>query len=111
LWTTAGDLARLTRALQASYDGRGDFLPREVTRETLRRQTPLHEIGLGVYLLGDGPGRRFGHRGNYLGYGGEFLGWLEGGRGVAVLINNGYTAPAFKEELIETVIRCYGWPS
>jgi CubicO group peptidase (beta-lactamase class C family) len=111
LWSTAGDLARLMQVLQSAFDGNSDFLPQALAREVLRKQTPHHDIGLGLYLLGEGPSRRFSHMGGYLGYGGEMLGWLEGGYGVALLINNGYTARALKTEIMQAVIKAYGWPS
>jgi CubicO group peptidase (beta-lactamase class C family) len=110
LWTTAGDLARLVLAIQGSYDGRDDFLPQDLARQMLTQQTPHRAIGLGVYLLGEGPARRFSHTGAYLGFKGEVLGWLEGGYGIAVMVNNGYTGLPLKEEIIAAVARAYGWP-
>jgi CubicO group peptidase (beta-lactamase class C family) len=111
LWTTAGDLVRLVLALQKAYDGSGDFLPHELACETLRRQTPHHDIGLGLYLLGqDGtPARRFSHTGGYLGYKAEMLGWFAGGHGAVVMVNNGYTGAALKSEIIAALQRSYGW--
>ena len=110
LWTTAGDLARLVIAIQQSHAGDGDFLPRVLAIDALTKQTPHKDIGLGVYLLGEGAARRFSHMGGYLGFCGEILGWLAGGYGVAILLNNGYTGPALKAEIQRAVETTFAWP-
>lgn len=111
LWTTAGDLARLMVAIQASYHGSGTFLPQPLARDLLTGQTPHRDIGLGLHLLGDGAARRFSHTGAHLGWRAEMLGWTEAPHGVAIMINNGYTGSGLKSEVLSAILRAYGWPT
>ena len=111
LWTTAGDLVRLTVAIQASYHGRGDFLPQALAGDALLRQTPHRDVGLGLHLLGDGAARRFSHTRSHLGWRAEMLDWLDRECGVAVMISNGYTGSELKGEILKAVLSTYQWPT
>jgi hypothetical protein len=63
LWRS-GRSGRLTIALQSARALRyGIFCRTTLARDALTRKTPHHDIGLGVYLLGEGASRRFSHQG------------------------------------------------
>lgn len=108
LWSTPTDLARLTVALQQSWQGRNRrFLSAATTREMFRRQ--IGEWGLGFELQGQGRALRFRHSGDNLGYKAVIVGYPETGQG-AVILTNGDRGSRLIDEILFSVAAAYGWP-
>lgn len=111
LWTTASDLARLVVELQLSQAGRSDrVLSPATVQQMLTPQLQDSNIGLGLYLDGAGEGARFSHTGAHLGWNAEMLGYMEGGQGAVVLLNNGYTGTLLRPEIQRALAAEYAWP-
>lgn len=107
LWTTASDLARYIIEVQRAYNGNSRVLNQSMTRAML---TPgLGGWGLGPEISGAGDSLRFSHGGANAGYRGQFVGYVNGGRGVVVL-TNGDAGGAIVSEIIDAVGREFDWP-
>jgi CubicO group peptidase (beta-lactamase class C family) len=108
LWTTPSDLGRWVLAIQRAHAGSADaLLPRPLAEAML---TPgLGNWGLGVAIEDTGAARRFSHGGANEGFRATVVGYVTGGRGVAVMTNSDMGS-AIASELVAAVAREYGWP-
>ncbi len=108
LWTTATDLARFAIGLQQGYAGEPGGVLEQKTVDAMFTKH-LGDWGLGPSLSGDGDSRLFGHGGRDEGFDAQLLAAVEGGYGVALMINandnNG-----FLQEVVASVARVYEWP-
>ncbi|MCJ1678509.1 beta-lactamase family protein [Streptomyces sp. APSN-46.1] len=87
LWTTAGDVAQVTRELRRSLLGHpGAMLPRELAEELLQSR-PGDFYGLGTIVDDTGSDREFGHGGEPTGYWNMAMSRLGGGSGFVALTN------------------------
>jgi CubicO group peptidase (beta-lactamase class C family) len=106
LWTTPGDLARLTVALQAVLAGRSE--PRWVSRErlvaALTPALPGALTGTGFFL--ENNGRIWGHDGGNAGF--EARWRADASRGVVVMANANGAMPLM-DEVIRAVAAAHGW--
>ena len=105
LWTTPADLAKFIIAIQNGLKGEhngpiGGVIAREMTTPS-----PGQEYALGL-LVKDG---YFMHAGANVGFQGEFLGLLRGGRGVAIMTNSD-NGIHIANEIVHAVATVYGWP-
>src|SRR6266481_7518086 len=117
LWTTAGDLARLGRALMRGLRGEplGLGLSRESLAAMLRPQLPDETkggefVGLGWFCTGEGDAFSFGHGGWNHGFLADLRLYPATGQGAAVMINSNQGWPLL-EELFHSIEREYGWPT
>jgi CubicO group peptidase (beta-lactamase class C family) len=109
LWTTAGDLARYVMELQQSRVGIANHvLSKTMTEEMLTAQRG--SAGLGIFLLGEGPARRFTHNGATLGFRSLFVGFMDRGQGFAVLANSD-SGDKLIQEILLSVADAYEWPT
>jgi CubicO group peptidase (beta-lactamase class C family) len=109
LWTTAGDLARYIIELQQSRAGNANrVLSQKMTNEMLTPQKGT--AGLGIFFVGNGPGRRFTHNGANAGFRSLFVGFFEQGKGIAVLANSD-SADKLIHEIVQSVAEAYDWPN
>ena len=109
LWTTAGDLARFVVELQQSRNGQSNRVLTQSMAEQMT--TPQKETaGLGIFLVGNGPGRRFTHNGANVGFRSLFIGFMEKGQGLAVLTNSD-SGDELIQEIEESVAEAYDWPN
>lgn len=107
LWTTPSDLARWIIEVEHAYGGTSRVLNQATARAML---TPgLGGWGLGVEIAGAGDSLRFMHGGANEGFRGQFVGYVTGGRGVAVLTNSDAGA-VLANEIIASVGHEYDWP-
>ena len=108
LWTTATDLARFAIGLQEAFAGESGEVLEQKTVEAMFTKH-LGDWGLGPSLSGEGSSKRFGHGGRDEGFDAQLLAGVEGGYGVAAMINandnNG-----FLSEVVASVARVYEWP-
>ncbi|HEV7350395.1 serine hydrolase [Telluribacter sp.] len=106
LWTSPTDLSQYIIEMQlASAGTSAKVLNRELTTTML---TPImNEAALGVFIRKAGNDRYFGHSGANEGFRCAYLGSLEGGNGVVVMVNsdNG----AIIDEIINSVATVYNW--
>ncbi len=105
LWTTAGDLARFTLAIQQSRAGMpGSLLSSGLVDEML---TPvMNRYGLGLQMSEDGD--RFGHSGRNEGYLCVLYASLDDGWGIVVMTNSNGGWPLC--ELVPmAAAKAYGW--
>ena len=109
LWTTPSDLARMILAVQGMAAGaRGALLERATARDMLTVQAG--EYGLGFGLGGEGGARHFSHGGSNAGFRAFFVGFVEGGRGAAIM-TNGDMGGAVAMEILRGIAHVYGWPA
>jgi CubicO group peptidase (beta-lactamase class C family) len=109
LWTTPSDLARFATAVQRAQVGApGAILPRELAGELLRPQAPNAQMGLGLWLEGEGSSLRFGHGGDDEGFVAQLLATATPGPGVVVMVNSDY-GEVLLRPLVEAVARVEGW--
>jgi len=105
LWSTPADLAKfiiaIQSALKVAHDGPIDgVIAREMTTPS-----PGREYALGLLVKGG----YFMHAGANMGFQGEFLGLLRGGRGVAIMTNSD-NGIHIANEIVHAVATVYGWP-
>lgn len=110
LWTTPTDLLRFVGAVQASLSGEpGAILPQALADGMLAPVAHNVPYGLGFFVEGEGPRRRFSHGGADEGFRGEFVGFAEGGRGLVVMVNSDLGRDVITA-LTTAVTEVYGWP-
>ena len=107
LWTNPTDLCKYIIETQLSYQGKSDkVLSPEFTR---LRLTPYVDASaaLGVFIDKTGDAKYFQHDGANEGFRCQYIGSLEDGNGVAVMVNsdNG----GILREIINSVALVYGW--
>ncbi len=109
LWTTASDLARFALALQRAKAGRPHpILSAETVREMFTPQVDP-SVGLGVFLEGDAPARRFGHGGWDEGFVATMTAYQDQGFGAVVMLNSNQGHPLMGE-ILRAVAKEYAWP-
>ena len=109
LWTTPTDLLRFALGIQRAARGEaGALLGRQIVAEMLTPQGG-GPMGLGLFLDGDGPVKRFSHPGNNAGYHAILTAYAERGQGAAVMVNsdNGWL---LQYEVVRAIADVYGWP-
>jgi CubicO group peptidase (beta-lactamase class C family) len=107
LWTNPTDLCKYIIETQLSYQGKSNkVLSQEFTR---LRLTPYVDASaaLGVFIDKKGDAKYFEHGGSNEGFRCQYFGSVEGGDGVAVMVNsdNG----GILQEVINSVALAYGW--
>lgn len=107
LWTTPTDLARFIIEIQLSMQGKSNkVLSKEMTQTML---TPYidQQAALGVFIDTRGNAKYFQHNGANEGFRCQYIGSVENGNGVVVMVNsdNG----AIIGEIINSVATVYGW--
>jgi CubicO group peptidase (beta-lactamase class C family) len=108
LWTTATDLGRSAAAVQRAAGGDGSFLPKPLAGDLLTSQSANAEVGLGLFLEGSGPGRRFGHGGTDEGFQAHLSAGVETGLGIAILTNGDAGRPIIDGILAAVTVN---WPT
>ncbi len=106
LWSTPTDLARFLITVQQAHRGRGDPALAAMLKEQ------RDEAGLGFFLRHTEPGHRplrFSHTGATNGYRAMVMGYVDGGRGIAVM-TSGDTGSDLLMEIVRSVAVEYGWP-
>lgn len=108
LWTTATDLARFVIAVQHAIAGRSTLLPAALARRMVERGAG--DWGLGLRHAANANGNDwFDHTGSDAGFGANLAGSIDGGDGVAVMINTEH-GRGLSREVQFTIRRVYGWP-
>jgi len=107
LWTTPSDIAQYIIETQLALQGKSNkVLSQEMTK---LRLTPVVDsvAALGVFNQKKGAHTYFQHGGSNAGFRSQYLGSLEGGNGVVVMVNsdNG----AILSEIINSVATVYNW--
>jgi hypothetical protein len=102
LWTTPTDLAKYTMEVQRAYEGEGQILSQDMTRQML--QPGMNNHGLGPSISKD----RFGHGGSNAGFRCQLTAFIEGGRG-AVVMTNSDNGGRIAQEILITIFEEYGW--
>jgi CubicO group peptidase (beta-lactamase class C family) len=110
LWTTPSDLLRFAAAVRASALGAADaILPRSLAEELLTPHATNIAMGLGLFLRGEGPSRRFEHGGDDQGFVAVLTGYVEHGLAAAVLSSSDAGWHVL-EPLLEAIARAHDWP-
>lgn len=108
LWTTPTDLARYVIGVQNAYAGRANpVVSQKMAHEMLTIQKA--DDGLGVFIAGEGPTRRFTHNGRDEGFDALMVGYVERGQGAVVMINANDDSSAVPR-IIDAVASAYAWP-
>lgn len=107
LWTTPIDLCNYIIEMQLAYEGKSSKV---LTPETARLcLTPYMDesAGLGAFIQTRGAAKYFTHGARNEGFSGQYFGSLEGGNGVAVLVNTDNSS--IVQEVINSVATVYKW--
>jgi len=108
LWSTPSDIARMIIELQRGAKGEEtSVLSSRSVREMLSPR--LGGWGLGVGIVGGGPGRRFAHTGIAEGYEAIMYAYAERGEGL-VIMTNGVGGQELINEIVRAVADDYDWP-
>jgi len=95
--------------LQASRTGKSNrVLSQQMAEAMLSPQK--EDAGLGIFLVGTGPARRFTHNGANAGFRSLIVGFFDRGQGLAVLASSD-SADKLMEEITQSVAEAYGWPT
>lgn len=108
LWTSASDLARLVKALCASYRKSDGFLPQALAIDMMTEVSP-GTFGLGPRLAGEGSARIFHHAGANDSYKAYIEGNLDSGDGL-VIVTNGTNGDVLGDEIRNAVSDSLEWP-
>jgi CubicO group peptidase (beta-lactamase class C family) len=106
LWTTPVDLARLIVAVQEAQSGASDWPISQTMAEEFLKPHFDEWMGLGVFLEGQGPQRRFFHGGQNPGYAAHFFAGVSNGRGCVIMTN---THKSCVGPIHEAIVREFGW--
>lgn len=115
LWTTPADLARYAIGVQRCVAGQeGALLSAELAEDMVTPQIdsgrPFFEhLGLGPFLGGSGPTRRFGHGGGNEGFKCQLVAYVERDLGIAVMTNSD-NGNALCGEVADAVATAFEWP-
>ncbi len=107
LWTNPTDLSKYIIETQLALQGKSNkVLSQEMTK---LRLTPFVDslAALGVMISKRGTQSYFGHSGSNAGFKSQYIGSLEGGNGVIIMVNsdNG----AIVSEIINSIVTVYNW--
>lgn len=107
LWTNPTDLAKYIIETQLTFQGKSNkVLTQEMT--TLRLSPFVDSMAaLGVMISKKGTQTYFGHSGSNTGFKSEFIGSLNEGNGVVVMINSDNSA--IIPEIINSIATVYNW--
>lgn len=108
LWSTPSDLARFAISIQQAAAGKSNpIVSQSMTREMLTVQK--EDMGLGLFLEGEGEARRFSHRGRDEGFDAYMVACIESGHGLVVMINQNDETGALMR-IFSAVSKEYKWP-
>jgi hypothetical protein len=108
LWSTPTDLAQLVIETQKSNEGKSNrILSKEMTKIMLSPQ--IENVGLGVFVDGQGLSARFNSSGSEVGYKSYAVGYLQSGQG-AVVMTNSENGAQLALEILRSISAEYGWP-
>ena len=103
------DLAQLVIEIQKSNAGKSNrILSKEMTKIMLSRQ--IENVGLGVFVDGEGPSARFNTAGSNVGYKCYAVGYLQSGQG-AVVMTNAELGGQLGFEILRSISAEYNWPA
>ena len=108
LWTTPTDLARFVIEVQKSRLGKSNKVL-STASINLMLTPQIDNVGLGVFVDGQGSSARFSFGGANVGYKCRMVGYLNSGQGVVVMTNSENGAELINE-IIRSVAAEYGWP-
>lgn len=108
LWTTPTDLAKYAIGVQQALAGKSKVLSAEMARQML---TPDREgYGLGPWMDGKGPMRRFGFNGRVRGFDALVIASVVAGDGLVVMINaNDNSGLSQGSRIVDFVAKKYEW--
>lgn len=108
LWTTASDVARFAIGIQQSLNAspNGLLLP-PMAKQMVTAQKG--GSGLGVFVRGQGSSSSFSHPGRDEGFDSVFVAFIEGGKGVAMMINANDDS-RFVPRMFGRIAELYHWP-
>jgi CubicO group peptidase (beta-lactamase class C family) len=106
LWTNPTDLAKYIIETQLSWAGESSkVLSKEYTQ---KRLTAIQGIaGLGVFLPTHGHDKYFEHGGSNAGFRSIYMGGIENGKGLVVMVNS--DNDAILQEIVTSIANVYGW--
>jgi CubicO group peptidase (beta-lactamase class C family) len=108
LWSTPSDLARLAVEVMRAYRGESDrLIPQHLADDLLTPQ--VGNEGLGIYLEGEGPALRAGHRGGMVGFVAQLVFYPNVGKG-AVIMANSEGGRWLNKELMAAIADEFDWP-
>jgi CubicO group peptidase (beta-lactamase class C family) len=107
LWTTAADVARFVIAIQEGFANISQpIISAALVREMLTRQK--ENMGLGVFLAGEGEKLQFYHSGRNRGFDSLMLAAAKRRNGV-VILSNSNTDPQVFRQIVRVVGQQYRW--
>lgn len=107
LWTTPSDLALFVTALSEAHERKNPILRPETAKELFKLR--FGQVGLGIFLSGQGRSLNFNHNGANAGFRSQIVGYPATGQG-AVLMGNSDQSDALIAELLPDLQAEYDWP-
>jgi CubicO group peptidase (beta-lactamase class C family) len=106
LWTNPTDLSKYIIETQLSLQGKSSKV---LTQQyTQKRLTPYREnVGLGVFIADINGAKYFEHSGSNTGFRSHYVGSMEGGNGMVVIVNS--DDGAILREVLNSVAYVYQW--
>lgn len=97
LWTTPSDLALFGIEMMKAYNGKSQFIPKEIMDLMLTKVIPNIPSGLGVFIPDDNPKGYFDHGGSNGGYHSIMRFQSEDNKGYAAMLNSDIGSEFFEE--------------
>ena len=108
LWTTPADLARFAIGIQNAVSGKSNpVISQSLTKEMLTSQQ--NNVGLGLFLEGNGETLRFGHDGATAGFEAGMKAYAYLGKGAVIMLNKNHDAPT-KAAIFRVIAEEFHWP-
>lgn len=109
LWTTAADLLKVHREIQAAIAGRPSAVLTQASAEAMLTHQGEGQYGLGFFVFGEGDQIRYGHSGDNVVYRADFVAFAHHGHAAAVL-TNGVLGDELIWEIYGAIAREHAWP-
>lgn len=108
LWTTPTDLCKFIVEMQLSLQGKSNKVLDQ--NMTMKMMTPYidQSSALGVFIEDVNGTKYFSHSAGNQGFSGQYCGSLEGGNGIAVVLNSD-NGGSLLQEIISSVAEAYHW--
>lgn len=108
LWSTPTELATILIEIQKGLEGNSSFIKKKTLDEMMERQKMANMMGLGFFINGKDDTSRFYHNDWDEGFITYFLGYMNSGKGIVIMLNSN-EGEGIVEEITNSAASVYKW--